>query len=406
MAVDVRLKPCVAGCWVRALALVTGIVVSTNAFANGASTRLVTNAADLAYNLDFVDARAALVEAIRADPSDPSAYRQLAGVYWMTLVFERHTPTVDDYIGHDWTPAPLQGSSSALVTGFRENLDRALQLAQAALQAAPSDPDAHMAVGAAIALQASYDASIAGRRLAAIRAARRSYDEYSTALRLDPSRHDAELPVGTYEYIVSTLSFPLRIIARLAGFPANRAHAIHLIENAASYPGANQSDARLLLAIIYNREQRYQDAIQIFTGLRDRYPRNRLLGLEIGSTLLRADVYREAEAILSEGLASLEQDARPHAFGEEALWHYKRGMARERVGDVAGATGDLTRAIEKDAEPWVVDRAHIEFGQLAERAGDRMRAKNEYETALRLARSCSDVTGAEDAKRLLHRITS
>jgi hypothetical protein len=44
-------------------------------------------------------------------------------------------------------------------------------------------------------------------------------------LSLDPTRKDAGLTVGTYRYIVSTLSVPLRLMAYVAGFGGGRSAA-------------------------------------------------------------------------------------------------------------------------------------------------------------------------------------
>ena len=58
--------------------------------------------------------------------------------------------------------------------------------------------------------------------LAGFRAARRAYDEHERVLDLDPSRKDAGLIVGTYRYLVSTLSLPMRMMAYVAGFGGGR----------------------------------------------------------------------------------------------------------------------------------------------------------------------------------------
>ena len=49
-----------------------------------------------------------------------------------------------------------------------------------------------------------------------------------------------------------------------------------MIEEAAAYGGENQEDARFALALVYNREKRYEEALKELELLRSRYPRNRL----------------------------------------------------------------------------------------------------------------------------------
>ena len=70
--------------------------------------------------------------------------------------------------------------------------------------------------------------------LAGFRSARRAYDEHERVLALDPSRKDAGLIVGTYRYVVSTLSLPMRMMAYVAGFGGGRDAASGMIEAAAA----------------------------------------------------------------------------------------------------------------------------------------------------------------------------
>jgi hypothetical protein len=69
---------------------------------------------------------------------------------------------------------------------------------------------------------------------AGFKAARRAYDEHETVLELDPSRKDAGLIVGTYRYIVSTLSLPMRMMAYVAGFGGGRERGIQTLRETAA----------------------------------------------------------------------------------------------------------------------------------------------------------------------------
>ena len=109
-------------------------------------------------------------------------------------------------------------------------------------------------------MQASYGATVEGKVLASFRAARRAYDAHENVLELDPSRKDAGLIVGTYRYIVSALSLPMRLMAYVAGFGGGKERGLQMIEEAAAHPGLTQTDARFALLLLYNRERRFDDA--------------------------------------------------------------------------------------------------------------------------------------------------
>jgi len=57
-----------------------------------------------------------------------------------------------------------------------------------------------------VALRASYVATVESSVLRAFRSAREAYDEHEKVLQLDARRKDAGFIVGTYRYIVASLS--------------------------------------------------------------------------------------------------------------------------------------------------------------------------------------------------------
>jgi tetratricopeptide (TPR) repeat protein len=341
-------------------------------------------------------------QAIAADPDDAAAYRGLATTLWLSITFRRGNMTVDDYLGR---PTSSKGSAipppPEVASAFNEAIDRAIAIARKRLEQNANDADAHFQVGAAVGLRAEYAATVDGTMLGAFRAARQAYDEHETVLALDPHRKDAGLIVGTYRYIVAALSLPVRLMAYVAGFGGDKARGLTMVEEAAVYPGDNQEDARFALVLLYNRERRYDEALKQLGILRDRYPRNRLLWLEMGSTNLRAGRPAVAERELNDGLARFADDARPRMFGEPALWAYKRGTARAALGKVADAQSDLSQALSVEGRKWVYGRSHLELGKLAIKAGDRGRAKNELRQAVVLCEADNDPAAAAEARRLM-----
>jgi len=237
--------------------------------------------------------------------------------------------------------------------------------------------------------------------MGAFRAAREAYEEHETVLALAPQRKDAGLIVGTYRYIVATLSLPLRWVAYMAGFGGNRERGMQLIEEAAAYGGENQADARFALILLHNREKRYDDALRQLARLREDFPRNRLVWLESGSTALRAGRPAEAERFLDEGLRRFADDRRPRMFGEDALWRYKRGAARAAAGTKADAETDLREAIRLPGRNWVHARAHLELGKLSLAAGHKDAARAELSAAATLGDSDNDPLTADEARRLM-----
>lgn len=389
----------------RAVPVVCAALISLAAPAQGnpASEALRVKASNHTYNLEHDLALATFRQAVAADPEDAGAHRGVASALWLAITFRRGNMTVDDYLGRANKPstAALPPPAPENVVAFRESLERAIGIARTRTALNPKDADAHYELGAAVGLRASYAATVEGSVMGAFRAAREAYEEHETVLSLAPQRKDAGLIVGTYRYIVATLALPLRWVAYVAGFGGNRERGMRLIEEAAAYGGENQTDARFALILLHNREKRYDDALKQLARLREDFPRNRLVWLESGSTALRAGRPADAERFLSEGFTRFADDRRPRMFGEDALWHYKRGAARAGIGRTADAEADLRQALRLVGRNWVYARTHLELGRLALMGGNRDAARVELRAAATLGDSDNDPMTADEARRLM-----
>jgi tetratricopeptide (TPR) repeat protein len=371
--------------------------------ANPESTRLRVHAYELALNLDYDEATREMEAAAKADPNDPAAERGLASIPWLLISFRRGAATVDQFLGGvTRQDVALREPPADLASRFNTHIQRATQLSEALLRQKPRDVDAHYQVAATIGLEASYIATVEGRIIGAFRAARRAYDEGETVLELDASRKDAGLIVGTYRYVVSLMSLPLRMMAYVAGFGGGKERGLQMVEEAAGFASESQPDARFALVLLYNREGRYADAARQIAELQRRYPRNRLLWLEAGATALRAGRAAEAESHLNTGLRMLAADKRQRMFGEEALWYAKRGAALVALRRLDQAEVDLRRAIGLEARGWVKGRAYTELGKVADLRSNRAAARGNFEKAVMLCEEDNDPLGADTARRWLN----
>ena len=386
---------------IRPLAAILALAASCTPASADQAAALRSKAYDAAYNLDHDEAMTQFRRALALAPDSPESHRGVATVSWLNIAFSRGLVTADEFIGgapRQTLELPEPPAEPARL--FHRHAARALELAEAGVRAHPRDPDAHYELGAVVGLQASYMASIEGKIFAAFRAARRAYSSHERVLELDPSRHDAALIVGTYRYVVSTLSLPGRWFAYVVGFGGGKERGLEMVEQAAAHDGQARTEAMFGLVILYNREKRYADALRVLAALRRIYPRNRLLWLESGATALRAGRHVDADRFLRDGMKRLTADSRPRTFGEEALWRYKFGEVQVARGDRSRARSTLRAALDHPAREWVRARTHLALGKLADRNRERDAAREQYRLAVKFAESGRDSATLHEARRL------
>ncbi len=360
-----------------------------------------------AYDLDHDLAIRQIEACIELEPELPTSYRAMASITWLRLLSSRGTVLVDEYLGRISRRDVQLGPPPADVAAtFTRNIEAAITRAEAQIARRPDDARALYDLASALGLQASYSATVEGKMSRAFASARRAYRTAERATALDPGALEPRLILGTYRYVVAGLRLPARLVAYIAGMDGDRARGLQLVEEAAASAASHvQTEARFALVLLYNREKRWDDALEVLSRLRAAYPRNRLLWLETGATALRAGRPADADRWLSEGIAMTAHDTRRRMFGEEALWHLKRGQARRQTGRASEARADLLEGLAAaDARDWVRGRTHLEFAELSHAAGDARQARWQAEKAIPLLERGSDPEGARAARQLLERL--
>ena len=238
-------------------------------------------------------------------------------------------------------PRPGAGQRAAIGAegrarrAFHEYLRQAQMLSEQRLRDHPADADAHYQVGAAFGFLASYTATVEGRVLGSLGAARRAYPNMNGCSSSTPQRKDAGLIVGMYRYAVSELSAPLRLLARLAGFgggrerraaPDRRSRAL-----SERRPGERALHAHPL---VQPRGPLRRRARRDSASCRRAIRATGCSGSRPAARRCERNDRPRRSASLEEGLARLASDPRPRAPGEEARWRYAYGAALVALKDV------------------------------------------------------------------------
>jgi len=347
------------------------------------------------FNLDYDVAQQRFKEMGRLYPDDPTGPEMLATTLWLEMLNQARRlqsaiySTQSFYAGAEDKPDP------SVVRDFRDLTRQATQLAKARLQRNPRDPQALYVLGATEALKAAFAATVERRFIAALRSGSDSIDTQREVLRLAPSFHDAELTIGMYDYIVSTLPLPVKMLASIAGVHGSKKRGIQTLERVAKDGQWTRDDAKVLLIAIYKKEKRFPEALALSRELHEKYPRNYLFSLETADSLAsqaaierQASKPKEAAAMESEAVSTFETMLRERPAAGVAprasdLIHFRYGEALLLMGQAERAAREFLAATTvKGADAGTVSRAHLRAAQAFDLAGMRTEALAEYRVVL------------------------
>jgi len=236
---------------------------------------------DALYNLDYEGARQRFLKMVELAPDDPSGAECLASSLWLQQLNETYELKATLFSSTD-----IRTKSDRRQTDeFRKWIRRAKALAEARLKKDPRNVDALYYLGAVEGLDAAYTAAVERKYVAAMRAGNSSVDHHRELLKLSPDYHDAELTIGLHNYVVGSLSLPLKMLAGTMGVRGSKKRGIETLERVVSEGKWAVDVARILLVDLYKREKRWDDAAKMARQLSEKYPRNYLFKLQMADAL-------------------------------------------------------------------------------------------------------------------------
>jgi hypothetical protein len=141
-------------------------------------------------------------------------------------------------------------------------------------------------------LRADYAALIEKRNLASLHYTRQSANWAKQLLALKPDYYDAHLATGISQYIVGSMSAPMRWILSVGGLSGDKKAGIVELQMVAQHGHYLAPFARILLAIAFVREKDFPAARATLVSLRDEFPQNPLFAREIDRLNAEHPAYR------------------------------------------------------------------------------------------------------------------
>ena len=276
--------------------------------------RELTNAFNLFYNLEFDEALKRFTILSQQRPREADVQNGLA----QALLFRTMLRT-------GFLESSVVSNNKALLgrgkmpfapedeKRFAAAIDRALELSQ------KEDPGSLYSLGVACGFRVTFDFLVKRAAIDALRDLSRARRAHNRAFELDPQFFDAQMVQGLYDYVLGSLPWYYRTLGFLGGFHGDRPRGLAIIESVAAKGKRNKTDAAIILAGLYRREKRNDDAYRILDSLVKSYPGNVLYSLELAGLQVEMKQFSQARARLKEVLRDPRIAGTPYEATAKAL---------------------------------------------------------------------------------------
>jgi tetratricopeptide (TPR) repeat protein len=231
---------------------------------------------------------------------------------------------------------------------------------------------------------------------AGLRSALAARHDHEEVLKLRPDMADAKTVVGAHNFVVGSLTMPVKAMAGIAGIHGDKKKGLDMLAEAGRAGGETNVDARVALALFLRREGQFQESLNVVHSLTHDYPRNFLFALEEGNLLFDAGKYPESAASFRTVIAHCKENKYPSARVE---------VAQLYLGDSLRAEGKLQEAYQAytaaSAPASIADirqRALLSAGEVSDLLARREEALLQYRAAIALDGSSED---ADTARKYL-----
>jgi tetratricopeptide (TPR) repeat protein len=337
---------------------------------------------DYFYNLEYDKAVREFEATQQAHPDDPFAVNHvLAGMIFKELyrigALDTEAYAADSFLTKK-RPEPLDPKVHDRV---KQLSAQALALSQAELDQNPNNVDALYARGITRGLRATYMGMAEKAWFAALRSAVSARHDHERVLELDPKYVDAKLLIGTDLYIVGSLSWPAKVAASVVGISGNKPKGLNdLREVAAGAHSEVASDGKIVLALFLRREEKYDEALKVVSGMQSEFPRNFLVASEYAHLLNAAGHGPEAIAAYRKVLAGCHSKAYAECRIEVPAYGLGQALRGQRQYQEAAEAYDLSASRGNDPE--LRQKATLAAGQMYDLLQKRDAALDKYRTVI------------------------
>jgi len=340
------------------------------------------------YNLEYDQALAEFQKAAQQEPNAMDPHNYIAQTLLYREMYRNGALETQLVSGNNpFLRQKKLNPSPQVDKEFSDEIQKAIDLANARLTKHANDIDALYARGVAFGLRANYTFLVRKAWRDSLRDATAARKDSNRVTELDPADYDARLIQGVHDYVVGSLPWSWRMLGFLVGFHGDKERGMQTLEEVSRKGKINRADAQVLLCALYRRESQPRKAIPLLEELLRHFPRNHLLLFE------QAQMYSEL-GNKDKAIAAIEKVA---AMKKGELPGYA-GVSWEKIyfqlGNIQFWYNDLDRALD-NLKKVTASRNEVELntgvlawmrvGQIYDMTNRRAQAIEAYKRAIAFA---------------------
>ena len=346
------------------------------------------------YNLDYAEARQVFTSLEREYSRHPAPPLYLACILWLEEMLRRQDLTLNRFL----YPSYFSGKTDQAMPprerdAFFKNLQKSEALANAILKEIPQDKDGRYFLATSYGLRSSFAITIDHNLRSAFSNGVKAYSYTRKLTEDDPEYYDAYMTVGIYEYVVGSIPWYLKWMAFMVGARGSKQDGLKYLKLASEKGQYVRVEAQLVQMVLYVREHRYTEALEIARDLDRRYPRNFLFPL-CAAQIASLAGQKDQAATMYLGVEKRVEGKEPN-FDKIPLQTFRYSLASELMdmGKLDPAQDRFQKSIDDPLTP-ERERAlsHLRLGRILEWKGRRAQAAAEYQIVL----SLKDVENSHD----------
>jgi tetratricopeptide (TPR) repeat protein len=346
---------------------------------NDAATR---KGFDYFYNLEYDKALREFEATQQVHPDDPFAVNHILSTVIFKELYRIGALDTEAYAADSFlTKKHPEPPDPKVHDRVKQLSEQSLVLSQGRLDKNSNDVDALYARGITRGLRATYLGMGEKAWFAALRSAVSARHDHERVLELDPKYVDAKLLIGTDLYIIGSLSWPAKVAASVVGISGNKQKGLDYLRQVVA--GAHSevaSDGKIVLAMFLRREEKYDEALKVVSGMQSDFPRNFLVASEYAHLMNAAGHGPEAIAAYRKVLAGCRSNAYSGCRIEVPAYGLGEALRGQRQYQEAAEAYDLASSHGNDPE--LRQRATLAAGEMYDVLQERAAALEKYRTVI------------------------